>query len=1387
MSPTAVSASTALALLVGDVSIDATGEVGTGAAAEGSLQLDVNGRLESLGPWLARLDRPSPWATDGRIAGRLEAVRTASGLHVTGTVESAIASVRHGDESIADDLALAFELDGTRVHLRQLTGSLLSGQTDITGSAPLAWLNEWLPASVHLASPAVDEPGVVDGTFTFDVAAALARADVPLQQEVGGIVSVTARLSATALTLEAATGDITIDRGEMTTLNRTFAQAQPTVLRLAGRQLIVETLDWRGQSGDIAGGGAIGLAADVDTNLSFVFDTTLRVLDAFVPGRSTGTIRGTLDVGGHPGDWSVATEVTLADASWLLPEARLFFADWSGQMQVTDEGVVVSALEGQLNGGTITVTGRLPFGTGPEGDGLTIVAREVLLDIPKGLHSQAVADLRWIPRDGASVLAGSVTLTANRYREPVTRMLEMVDTLSRSSRGSASEDSALPDWLASTTLDIALSVTDPVILDNSLGTVEFVPDLRLTGTVGSPALAGDIGVLDDGRISIGGRRYRLRESRLRFVPAEGLAPTLDVVGETRVGDYDVVLRISGRPDQIETSFSSSPPLSERDLRSLLVTGQVESAGTSSDEFALEAASTDILGLAGKFVGLDSVRLGAADLDIVSKDARTAQHLTVSKSFGRMFELILSENLEDGPLTWVVVWKPLTGYEFRFASVENTETTVEFRQELLFGPGASRARSARPDTPATPQPQIAGIEITGNPGFSEAELSSALRLKPGQRFDIRRWIDDRVRLERFYRDRDYHRVRIVPTRIEGDSVGSPRRLSLRYDIDRGPRTVIEVAGDDLPADAVKEMQEEWGGVPIADILRDEFERIARLALARRGYFRATVGAEFTTLTDELEQAVLTVDRGARTRHQLIAWSGNRAVTAADLDAIAAELPAELSPFVDPPALVRDITARYAEAGFFDTEVVVGATAFDGDTATLPIAIVEGPVSRVTSLALEGVAPDRLDGARAAVDLPDGSTFGSRTAIEAHRRLEGFYADLGYRDAAVTYSVDRSPEGSVALAMTVDEGLPHVVSDVQVSGVESTSRTLVDRAVTLAPGQEAGRQRALDTRRNLYDIGTFRQVDVTFEPSALAAEPGATIPVWASVSVEEPRKYQLRYGVQISSNYTVATGFGKTAFGATAELRDRNFLGRGMQASVGARYDTDIQAFSVLLSMPRTFGREIRTNIFARERREITDADVLTFEDRRRDFTFEQRWRPRQTFEMAWSYAFGYRAFRLSAPGDLEDESGGFLAGPTALGRPRPSRRSVRRHERLVSLVEHPGRPRVARLGPRLQPVPRTANALRLVRTVDVCRWRQVGHARRLSRRAASLGARPVLHCRWHEHHPWLSRRLAVGGHDRSRQVRRPAAHPSRAPEGGRPGAARAQRRGPLSGFPTGSGA
>jgi len=105
-----------------------------------------------------------------------------------------------------------------------------------------------------------------------------------------------------------------------------------------------------------------------------------------------------------------------------------------------------------------------------------------------------------------------------------------------------------------------------------------------------------VDVVDNGRLTIGGRLYRLRDSQLRFAPGNGLVPTLDASGDTRIGNYDVTIRITGTPDRIETSFSSVPPLGERDLQSLIVTGQASEQPTATTRSACARYSSPASGV-----------------------------------------------------------------------------------------------------------------------------------------------------------------------------------------------------------------------------------------------------------------------------------------------------------------------------------------------------------------------------------------------------------------------------------------------------------------------------------------------------------------------------------------------------------------------------------------------------------------------------------------------------------------------------------------------------------------------------------------------------------------------------------------------------------------------
>ena len=138
-----------------------------------------------------------------------------------------------------------------------------------------------------------------------------------------------------------------------------------------------------------------------------------------------------------------------------------------------------------------------------------------------------------------------------------------------------------------------------------------------------------------------------------------------------------------------------------------------------------------------------------------------------------------------------------------------------------------------------------------------------------------------------------------------------------------------------------------------------------------------------------------------------------------------------------------------------------------------------LSRLVDVQIEGVASARMTGAQEALGLSIGEPFAASAPVDATRRLKAFYLGLGYRNAAITHEVTTGKDGSVRIAWAVKEGPLYVVKDVNVMGAETTNAGLVQNAITLEPGDVMNQSAVDATRRNLYDIGSFRRVDFDFE--------------------------------------------------------------------------------------------------------------------------------------------------------------------------------------------------------------------------------------------------------------------------------------------------------------------
>ena len=1200
----------------------------TDAPSSGDIVATAEGRMEEALTFLPSSVAVGGWLVDGPVRARISLHQAAAGFEISGDAEATVERLMRDSQEIGRDVRLRAQIRNSAIEVTEVGGTVLGGPFSGTGRIPMSWaLPSWVAAS------AVTAGGTPTPSATLS-----ARADVTLatmlhalaikRDDVSGSAQVAIEAYAEAPRLQDVEATVSIEAGELHIDKVPLTQQRATKLRFRSGRLEFTELAWKGPRAVINASGTIGLLPGADGEFRAEGTTVLSFFRTIAPG-ANGQAAFQVRLSGPPGARRATATADLSDVSLIDPHRQLALAGVSGRLTLDGDVLETQGLRGQLNGGELTIEGGIPVRAGvvPPRP-LEVEGRGLFVEVPRGLRSQLDTTLRWEQAATGPRLAGQVSISSDTYREPITALATLVASLSHTA---PARTRTIPAWIAETALDVHITSTGPVVVDQSVLNVELTPDVRLTGTVGRPSLTGQVAIEDDGRITAGGRTYRLMESRLEFSPSTGLLPRLNVIGETRVSSYLVTLRLTGAANEIETNFSSDPPLSERDVRSLLVTGQTSDpvrGTTNSDRFAVGAVSGDVLGIAGHFVGLDSVRVGTEDLDLVSSDVNPSTRLTVSKRLGARFELVLSQDLEESESTWIVIYRPVSGYEFRLSSEDNTTQSFEFRQEITFGPGAAAHTRARGVTAV--HDRIRSVSLAGEPGFTAAEVLGATAIRPGDRFDFREWLNDRDRIVRFYRARGYFTARVVPMRAAGEHTGKERPVDLQYRITRGRRTLLELTGYAADEALMQRLQQAWSDTVLLDLLGDSLTRAARDHLVDAGFLRARIEVDVDRPEPDTARARLRIQPGPRTETRQLAFSGNTTISSEALQQLASARRSDFDPWKDPAPLMDEIRAAYAAKGHLAARATAAPVEFSNGTATLPIHIDEGAPAQVASLQLTGVAPPRREGAVAAIALPTGSPFASGTERSARTRLERHYRNLGYRDVRVDVTATASPQGNdVVLTYAVTEGPLHVVRTVDVAGVQSTRASLVDDAVGVQPGKPAGAAEAAATERRLYELGTFRRAEVRFEPEpeGPSSVPG-TVPVKAIVLVEEARRFQLRYGIELSSEYSSALSQRTNAWGLAADIRDRNFLGRGMSLGGGLRYEPDLRSVRTLFAVPRLAGRPIRTNVYLTGRGEEESIDQqVRVRDDEIELSVEQRWRFGRAVDYSWGYSVNWRDTQL----------------------------------------------------------------------------------------------------------------------------------------------------------------
>jgi autotransporter translocation and assembly factor TamB len=489
-----------------------------------------------------------------------------------------------------------------------------------------------------------------------------------------------------------------------------ISSAKPVKFRLEKGRFLVEQFSLTDESNwsqlDISGSANLTDRQSLDFRVTGQVDAKLAgsfLEEIQLAGKNNLDLR----VSGEIQKPEISGSLDLQNIEIRYIDPNLYINQLNGKLRFTRDRVLLETLKGNLNGGPMTVDGEISYdNSGIREMELKLNAKDSHFDYPPGLFSEVSGGLT-LTFDGKDyLLKGMVDISEGVYKEPFNVMSELFTYIRGTPTVPVPEEE--DSFWERLNLDIGLRTSSPLLINNNIARSQLSADLSLRGSYNYPALSGRLTITEGGEIYLGSSRYSIESGIINFVNPYRMEPDLGIRARTKVQNYDIVLELSGTPETLKASFTSTPVLSEPNIISLLATGKtLESvSGSLLDTTGSQAMSYINSTFTGKLqqftqqkLGLDQVRIDGSL--IASKDNPGAR-LTVGQRLTSNLELTLSQDLKQAQnRSWILDYTPFTNVTIQGIKQDNEQYSAALMHDIRFGkrsgkePGpAKKARQNR---------------------------------------------------------------------------------------------------------------------------------------------------------------------------------------------------------------------------------------------------------------------------------------------------------------------------------------------------------------------------------------------------------------------------------------------------------------------------------------------------------------------------------------------------------------------------------------------------------------------------------------------------------------------------------------------------------------------
>jgi outer membrane protein insertion porin family len=1171
---------------------------GGGFAVEAAFDID-------LAQWPVR----PGWSMQGHVQGDLEFVGTRLRPRAFGLIALSGVAVDAPGKRLLEVPDGRAELAGDVVTTTGIQASVGGGTLSVSGAVPLAAiLAESRAAAFDLAPGQADLRVAWSSVELRSLLEAIRGRPSGMSATLNGEARLFGRLSAR----EELQGQLTLAATTLRVQDEEI-QVAPLTLTLEDGRVTTEGLSLTGPGGTFVARGRADLAqGTVDGSAQGHLE--LRALSPLLEEAvMTGTADVDLTLTGALRNPQPRGTVRIEDGTLRLRDIRQPLTAIAARLVFENGAVRLEEGSALLGGGAVKVTGGTPLeGLRPTDLRLQASGTGMGIRYPVGGEDSGIfedfkarvdAELTLTGRPGDFLLAGTVVLERGLYDADI--FLEE-GFLPPDIPPAAEQPSR---FLRTVALNISVGTENPILVRNNLAQLEAVGSLWLRGDMDEPTPFGRLEIRPGGKVFLQEREFTIASGHLVYtgttdpdisIRAETLIENVEVARGEAV-DMQVTLVAQGPLDRPGVELSSTPPLSQQEIASLIATGQRNLAQASGVGVVGQQAAALLAGRFTREVARGLLDLGFDTVDIrpelIALEGDPGARFTFGKQVGGGVRLVYSIGLNNPEAQYYQVEFRLGGRNLivRAQHTDSDTWAYSVGQRIRFGgPHRLQAAEIQPT-------EITAVQVEGDLREFEAPIRTRIKAKPGKEVTYWDLLEDADRIRELLVEQGYLEA-VVDTRLD-DTTAAFRGIV-------GPRYQWRVEGMPDPPDLAPQVRE---SLFEEEAIERGRERLLE-ELRRRSHLRSEVE---TSVVREggYRTLVFKVDPGAALRAE-VTFPGAQALSPDKL-LEAAGGPAQL--LTDPRQSQERIRTAYRAEHFLTTKVGDVEVVEEGSVVRISVPITEGPRAVVAAVRMPGATlpADELQ-RLAAIEV--GAPYDPLAATDAVRRLREHYLGLGYPAVRIVPAAVPTAQ-DLEVHFRIAEGPRVVVGPVVIKGLRRTRESLVRGQVDLAAGEALDPRRLAELERRLRDLGIFSRAVVT-----ASDETPATI----TIDLEEDARYGLAYDLRYEE------GPGASAL---VDGEVRNLWGRGMALSARVRAGGTIRegrlAFHVpSISLPRLGNAgDLTAAIFRRDEeltiaREVVPGQPLpeTFRDTR----FEEGLSLHQTLHVLhpWELLYGYNFHRAN---------------------------------------------------------------------------------------------------------------------------------------------------------------